>query len=88
MHDKLNFTGFDEEEEKPKDDRPKSKTEIYKEIIEKSKMHKYLRQELYEENLEKANELDEQFPELTSKLQFRTRDSNVKDRLASQDHEF
>lgn len=55
MHDKLNFTGFDEEEEKPKDDRPKSKTEIYKEIIEKSKMHKHLRQELYEENLEKAN---------------------------------
>lgn len=87
MHDKLNFTGFDEEE-KPKDDRPKSKTEIYKEIIEKSKMHKHLRQELYEENLEKANELDEKFPELTSKLQFRTRDSNVKDRLASQDHEF
>lgn len=55
MHDQLNFTGFDEEEEKPKDDRPKSKTEIYKEIIEKSKMHKHLRQELYEENLEKAN---------------------------------
>jgi nitrate/nitrite-specific signal transduction histidine kinase len=26
MHDNLNFTGFDEEEEKPKDDRPKSKT--------------------------------------------------------------
>jgi hypothetical protein len=51
-------------------------------------MHKHLRQELYEENLEKANELDEQFPELTSKLQFRNRDSNVKDRLASQDHEF
>lgn len=58
MHDKLNFTGFDEEEEKKKDDRPKSKNEIYKEIMEKSKMHKHLRQELYEENLEKANELD------------------------------
>jgi nucleolar protein 14 len=88
MHDQLNFTGFDEEPEKARDDRPKTKTEIYKEIMEKSKMHKHLRQELYEENLEKANELDEQFPEFTSKLQFRTRDSNVKDRLASQDHDF
>lgn len=63
MHDQLNFTGFDEEpEEKPQDDRPKSKNEVYKEIIEKSKMHKHLRQELYEENLEKATALDQEFP--------------------------
>lgn len=62
MHDQLNFTGFDEQPEQPQDDRPKSKNEIYKEIIEKSKMHRHLRQELYEENLEKATELDQQFP--------------------------
>lgn len=56
-HENLNFTGFDEEEEQPQkkqDDRPKNKTEVYKEIIEKSKMHKHLRQEVYEENFEKA----------------------------------
>ncbi len=62
MHENLHFTGFDEEEKPKNDDRPKSKTEVYKEIIEKSKLHKHLRQELYEENLEKATELDQQFP--------------------------
>lgn len=46
MHENLNFTGFDEEEEKKATDntRPKSTTEVYKEIIEKSKLHKHLRQ--------------------------------------------
>ena len=48
----MNFTGFeDEKEEKEKEkqsDKPKSKTEIYKEIIDKSRMHKHLRQEIYE----------------------------------------
>jgi nucleolar protein 14 len=88
MHDNLNFTGFDEEEKPKVSDRPKSKTEVYKEIIEKSRLHKHLKQEIYEENLNKATELDEQWPELASKLQFRTRDSNVKDRLKNQDHEF
>lgn len=50
MHENLNFTGFDEEEQAKveQSDRPKSKTEVYKEIIEKSKLHKHLRQELYE----------------------------------------
>jgi nucleolar protein 14 len=55
-HEDLNFTGFDEEpQEQPQNpDRPKTKTEVYKEIIEKSKLHKHLRQEVYEENFEKA----------------------------------
>ena len=46
MHENLNFTGFDEDEEKKATDnnRPKSTTEVYKEIIEKSKLHKHLRQ--------------------------------------------
>ena len=46
MHENLNFTGFDDDEEKKaaKSDRPKSTTEVYKEIIEKSKLHKHLRQ--------------------------------------------
>jgi hypothetical protein len=46
IHENLNFTGFDEDENpKPKDDdRPKTSKEIYKEIIEKSKLHKHLRQ--------------------------------------------
>ena len=44
VHENLNFTGFDEEKPKVDPDRPKTKTEIYKEIIDKSKMHRQLRQ--------------------------------------------
>lgn len=89
-HQNLNFTGFqDEKEEKEKEkqsDRPKSKTEIYKEIIDKSRMHKHLRQEIYQENFEKAVELDEQFPDLVGKLKFRNRDTNVRDKMNNVDH--
>lgn len=51
MHENLNFTGFDEEEKPKANDRPKTKTEVYKEIMEKSKLHRHLKQEIYEENL-------------------------------------
>lgn len=59
IHQNLNFTGFDEEKEEKRrnstnPDRPKSKNEIYKEIIEKSKHHKNIRQEQYEENFNTA----------------------------------
>lgn len=44
MHENLNFTGFDEEEKPKTNDRPKTKTEVYKEIMEKSKLHRHLKQ--------------------------------------------
>jgi hypothetical protein len=44
---------------------------------------------MYEENFNKAVELDEEFPQFTNSLKFRNRDSNVKERLASNtDHDF
>ena len=49
-------------------------------------MHKHLRQEVYEENFEKAVQLDEQFPELVSKLKFRTRDTNLREKMGQVDH--
>ena len=92
QHENLNFTGFDDdEEEKAKannPDRPKSKADIYKEIIEKSKLHKHIRQEMYEENLEKAVELDNSFDDLVGKLKFRNRDRKVKEKIVNVDHEF
>lgn len=51
-------------------------------------MHKHLRQEVYEQNFEKAVELDNEFEDLVSKLKFRNRDSNVKDKATHTDHEF
>lgn len=51
-HGELNFTGFEEDKAKGNEkqkvsDRPKSKSQIYKQIIEKSKLHKHLRQQVY-----------------------------------------
>lgn len=47
-HENLNFTGFDDDEPNDKGakdpERPKTKAEIYKEIIDKSKLHKHIRQ--------------------------------------------
>lgn len=45
----MNFVGFEEDEEKVgnTEDKHKSKTDIYKEIIEKSKKFKKERQEQY-----------------------------------------
>lgn len=41
---KMHFGGFDDDEQEPKDDndRPKSKNEVMKELIAKSKMHKVM----------------------------------------------
>ena len=45
MAHEAHFAGFEEEEGKKEeeDGRPKSKSEIYKEIIQKSKLHRHLR---------------------------------------------
>lgn len=50
LQEKINFAGFEatdnllEEKNTGQDNRPKTQNEIYKEIIEKSKAYKMLRQ--------------------------------------------
>ncbi|KAI8811170.1 nucleolar protein 14 [Cladochytrium replicatum] len=62
---KLHFGGFDDEEsvgsedEMPDQNRRKSKNEVMKELIAKSKQHKYERQKVKEENEDLAREVDE-----------------------------
>ncbi|KAI8810102.1 nucleolar protein 14 [Cladochytrium replicatum] len=62
---KLHFGGFDDEEsvgsedEMPDPNRRKSKNEVMKELIAKSKQHKYERQKVKEENEDLAREVDE-----------------------------
>lgn len=53
----FHFGGF-ENQENPSAPQKKSKQEIYKEIIKKSKKMKYEKQKLKEENLDKAQEIN------------------------------
>ena len=53
----LHFGGFENNGNDPKN--RKSKQEIYKEIIKKSKKMRYEKQKLREENIEKVEEIDQ-----------------------------
>ncbi|KAK3817642.1 MAG: Nop14-like protein [Benniella sp.] len=65
------FGGFDEApEEKHEDGRPKSKAEVMKEIIAKSKFHKHERQKEKEEVDEITKELDDQLDDIRGLLGF------------------
>ena len=67
MVDNLHFGGFDEDEDKDEhgfQQRKKSKQEIYKELIHKSKKLKFQRQQQQFENEQKIEELDEDFGEI------------------------
>lgn len=55
--EKFHFGGFDNQED-PSAPHKKSKQEIYKEIIKKSKKMKYEKQKLREENIDKAQEIN------------------------------
>lgn len=71
MVDKMHFEGFDEEGEKDEEgfaQRRKSKQEIYKELIHKSKKAKFLRQRQQEETEMKIDELDDNFDTIASLL--------------------
>lgn len=65
------FGGFDEApEERHEDGRPKSKAEVMKEIIAKSKFHKHERQKEKEEVDEITKELDDQLDDIRGLLGF------------------
>lgn len=65
MVNNLHFGGFDEDgdekDERGFQNRRKSKQEIYKELIHKSKKAKFQRQQQQFENEQKIEELDEDF---------------------------
>ena len=71
MMKRTNFGGFDEDNGDNDGERQKSKAEIYKEIIKKSKKMKYERQKLREENDAKREELDSGYQDLVPFLSFR-----------------
>ncbi|KAI8065864.1 nucleolar protein 14 [Gongronella butleri] len=67
--DKMHFGGFgDEENDEAQGDRPKSKHEVMKELIAKSKMHKYERQLAKQEDDELREQLDDDMGELHALL--------------------
>ena len=52
----------------------KSRRDAFEELILKSKQNKMVRQQEKEENFEETRRLDEDFSDITSRLQFKTRD--------------
>ncbi|KAF0446050.1 Nop14-like protein [Gigaspora margarita] len=64
--DKGHFGGFEEDEQNndESEHKKKSKTEVMKEVIAKSKMHKYERQLVKEEDERVCNELDNDLDEI------------------------
>lgn len=66
---RAHFGGFDEEEESIDPTKRKSKKDIYKEIMAKSKMHKQDRQMQKQEDEELAREVDEELDEIRGLLQ-------------------
>ncbi|EPZ30988.1 Nucleolar protein 14 domain-containing protein [Rozella allomycis CSF55] len=71
--EKFNFGGFEQEED---EGRPKSKNEIMKELIAKSKMYKYERQKMNDENEDIRENLDEEFDDI-HKLLLQEQDKEV-----------
>ncbi|OBZ82885.1 putative nucleolar complex protein 14 [Choanephora cucurbitarum] len=65
---KLHFGGFGDEPEEEESDRPKSKNEIMKEIIAKSKMHKAERQLAKQEDDDLRENLDEELADIRGLL--------------------
>ncbi|ORX45832.1 Nop14-like protein [Hesseltinella vesiculosa] len=66
--DKMHFGGFGDEEQPEDSDRPKTKNEIMKELIAKSKMHKYERQLAKQEDDELREQLDDELGDLHALL--------------------
>jgi nucleolar protein 14 len=60
------FGGFSDDEKEP--DRKRSKAEVMKEVMAKSKFHKYERQKQKEEDNDVADELDAQLDDIRSLL--------------------
>ncbi|KAI9300728.1 nucleolar protein 14 [Cunninghamella echinulata] len=80
----MHFGGFDDDKNETEDsDRPKSKNEIMKEIIAKSKLHKYERQMAKQEDEEIRADLDEELNDIRSLL-----DTNKRKPLPSQTNLF
>ena len=69
--DKLKFTGFEKVENKELESKPKSKKEIYEEIIKKSKKAKFERQQQKEEDKVKIEEINSGFSDISGLLKFR-----------------
>ena len=90
MQVNLNFDGFEDQNEKVKNEenKPKSKADIYKEIIDKSKKFKRERQQQYEQNFEKAVELDEQFSGIISQLKFRDQVTKTREKIEKTDKDY
>ncbi|KAI8052601.1 nucleolar protein 14 [Gilbertella persicaria] len=65
----MHFGGFDEDAPQNDSDRPKSKNEVMKEIIAKSKMHKAERQLAKQEDDELRENLDEQLADIRGLLE-------------------
>ncbi|ORZ09154.1 nucleolar protein 14 [Absidia repens] len=72
---KMHFGGFDDDEKEAKDDtdRPKSKNEVMKELIAKSKMHKYERQMAKQEDDDIRAGLDEDLNDIRGLLNIEKR---------------
>ncbi|CAO3633792.1 unnamed protein product [Cunninghamella blakesleeana] len=83
--EKMHFGGFDDDQndENDQSDRPKSKNEIMKEIIAKSKLHKYERQMAKQEDDDIRADLDEELNDIRSLL-----DTNKRKPLPSQSNLF
>ena len=90
MQVNLNFDGFEDQNEKVKNEenKPKSKADVYKEIIDKSKKFKRERQQQYEQNFEKAVELDEQFSGIISQLKFRDQVTKTREKIEKTDKDY
>ncbi|KAJ3045949.1 nucleolar complex protein 14 [Rhizophlyctis rosea] len=74
------FGGFDEEDDDP--NRKKSKNEIMKEVIAKSKMHKRERQKQKEDDLDLAAEVDAELDDIRSLLNITDKNKEDKPRRA------
>ena len=67
----LHFGGFDNQGNESNEAHKKSKQEIYKEIIKKSKKMRYEKQKLREENINKVDEIDQDQATLNKILEMR-----------------